>query len=165
MSKPPVLVFLHGLESSGNGTKGCYFAERYPQMLRPDFSGDLSSRLSQLATVVAEAQDLVLVGSSYGGLMATVFAISHPHRVRRLVLLAPALNFPECADYIDSSVSVATHLVIGRDDTVTPEAEVVPVARRLFTDLRLEVVGDDHLLHRTFPTLDWPALLHCREVR
>lgn len=160
-----MLVFLHGLESSGNGSKGRYFAERYPQMLRPDFSGDLSSRLSQLATVVAEAQDLVLVGSSYGGLMATVFAINHPHRVRRLVLLAPALNFPEWADYVDSSVSVATHLVIGRDDAVTPVAEVVPVARRLFTDLCLEVVADDHLLHRTFPTLDWPTLLRCPQVK
>jgi len=42
---------------------------------------------------------------------------------------------------------------------VTPVADVVPIARRIFTDLQLEVVADDHLLHRTFTTLDWASLL------
>ncbi|MDH4321654.1 MAG: alpha/beta fold hydrolase [Desulfobulbaceae bacterium] len=154
-----MLIFLHGLESSGNGTKGRYFAARYPEMLRPDFSGDLSARLAQLKTVAGAAHDLVLVGSSFGGLLATVFALDCPERVRRLILLAPALNFPDFAPYAGRSVAVPTHLVIGRDDTVTPQSEVVPVARRVFADLRLEVVVDDHLLHRVFPGLDWPALL------
>ncbi len=159
-----MLIFLHGLEGSGSGHKGCYFAQRYPEMLRPDFSGDLSSRLAQLATVVAAAQNLVLVGSSYGGLLATVFAQRNPSRVRRLVLLAPALNFPEFAAAGGEQVAVATHLFIGRDDTVTPVAEVVPVARWIFTDLSLEVVADDHLLRQVFPSLAWPSLLQCPAV-
>ncbi|MDH3392592.1 MAG: alpha/beta fold hydrolase [Desulfobulbaceae bacterium] len=153
-----MLIFLHGLESSGSGTKGRYFAQGYPGMLRPDFSGDLAARLVQL-NKVATGQDLVLVGSSYGGLLATVFAMKQPDRVCRLVLLAPAFNFPEFTDYANTPVAVATHIVIGHDDMVTPEAEVVPIARRIFTDLQLEVVDDDHLLHRTFTTLDWASLL------
>ena len=90
-----MLIFLHGLDSSGNGSKGRYFSERYPQMLRPDFSGDLPTRLAQLEEVVGKGEDLLLVGSSYGGLLATVFALNHPGKVQRLVLLAPAFNFPE----------------------------------------------------------------------
>lgn len=157
-----MLIFLHGLESNGNGTKGRYLGQRYPRMLRPDFSGDLAARLAQLAEV-ATGSELVLVGSSYGGMVATVFAMTRPERVRRLVLLAPALNFAEFVRYSDTPVTVATHLVIGRDDLVTPVAEVVPVARQVFTDLQLAVVADDHLLHRTLPTLDWPRLLHLPE--
>lgn len=159
-----MLIFLHGLESSGNGTKGRYFFERYPQMLRPDFSGDLLSRLVQLEEIVAGEDDLVLIGSSYGGLLATVFASKYPDRVRRLVLLAPALNFPEFSLVESGGVTVPVFLVIGRDDTVTPEEEVVSLARRIFTDLRLSVVADDHFLHQTFPELDWRTLLDCPEM-
>ncbi|MDH3392708.1 MAG: alpha/beta fold hydrolase [Desulfobulbaceae bacterium] len=159
-----MLIFLHGLDSSGNGTKGRYFAEQYPKMVRPDFSGDLPTRLAQLEKVAAQKDRLVLVGSSYGGLMATIFAFKYPDRVCRLVLLAPALNFPELSHDAEGQVPVETHLVIGRDDTVTPAGEVVPVARRIFSDLRLSVVDDDHLLHKTFPTLDWPSLLDCPEA-
>ena len=154
-----MLIFLHGLESSGNGTKGRYLGERYPQMLRPDFSGDLAARLARLEKIVAGEDDLVLVGSSYGGLMATVFAGNHPGRVRQLVLLAPALNFPEFRPDENFRVTVPAYLVIGRDDTVTPVAAVEPMARRIFTDLRLSVVADDHLLHHTFSDLAWGSWL------
>ena len=67
--------------------------------------------------------------------------------------------------YAGGRVMVATHLVIGLADMVTPEAEVVPLARRIFADLRLEVVADDHSLHKTFRGLDWPALLQCSGAR
>ncbi len=159
-----MLIFLHGLESSGNGAKGRFFAAGYPEMLRPDFTGDLSARLARLRTVAGAAGDLVLVGSSFGGLLATVFALDCPGRVRRLVLLAPALNFPDFAPYAGGSLAVPTHLVIGRDDTVTPASDVAPIARRVFTDLRLDLVADDHLLHRVFPSLDWPSLLDRRRA-
>ena len=153
-----MLIFLHGLDSSGNGFKGRYFAERYPQMVRPDFSGDLSARLVQLEEIIAGERDLLFVGSSYGGLMATVFALRYPERVRRLVLLAPAFNFPDFVLPEGGRVEVETHLVIGRDDSVTPPDEVTALARQIFTDLRVSLVEDDHLLHKTFPSLDWPSL-------
>ena len=84
--------FLHGLESSSKGTKGRWFAEHFPEMIIPDFSGDLSSRLQSLETVCGDVQNLILVGSSFGGLMATIFAMEHEAQCSRLVLLAPALN-------------------------------------------------------------------------
>jgi len=152
-------IFLHGLDSSGNGTKGRFFARHFPAVLRPDFSGDLAARLAYLETIAAGEAPLLLVGSSYGGLMATFFALTHPARIYRLVLLAPALNFPEFSRRPPGRIAADTRLYIGRDDTVTPPAQVVPAARELFAELRVEEVADDHLLHATFTRLDWQALL------
>lgn len=101
---------------------------------------------------------LILVGSSFGGLMAACFAVRSPERCQRLVLLAPALNF---SAYHPPSrpVHVPTLLVIGEHDTVCPPSLVLPLARATFDQLTVRLEDDDHMLHRTFPTLDWPQLL------
>jgi len=152
-------IFIHGLESSGSGTKGRFFARHFPEVLRPDFSGDLATRMARLHALLAGGAPLVLVGSSYGGLMATLFAMDQPARLHRLVLLAPALNFPEFAAHGTGRVGVETWLYVGRSDTVTPAAAVEAAARQVFVNLHLRLVEDDHLLHAVFPRLDWPSLL------
>ena len=151
-------IFLHGLDSSGSGTKGTYFSRRYPDMLRPDFDGTLRDRLSRLYELSADCTDLVLVGSIFGGLMATSLAINHPERVRRLILLAPALNF---AEYLipRHRIETETIMVIGADDLVTPPDLVVPIAKASFSNLQIELVDDDHLLHHSYQNLDWDHLL------
>jgi len=152
------LIFLHGLDSSGQGTKGQFFARHFPHMLRPDFSGSLDQRMTQLATLCSGSAHLTLIGSSLGGLMATLFAARHPDQFARLILLAPALNY---GDYHPprQPLTVPTTLVIGRDDTVTPPELVLPLARASFSNLEIEVADDDHLLHATFPALPWHRLL------
>jgi pimeloyl-ACP methyl ester carboxylesterase len=84
-------VFIHGLDSSSRGTKGSFFRKRYPQMLMEDYTGPLEERMAKLKASLAGRDSLILVGSSYGGLMAALFALENEARVRRLVLLAPAL--------------------------------------------------------------------------
>lgn len=150
--------FLHGLESSSKGTKGRWFAEHFPEMIIPDFSGDLSSRLQSLETVCGDVQNLILVGSSFGGLMATIFAMEHEAQCSRLILLAPALNFPE---FVLPAVKVAipTKLIIGEHDTVTPPDRVLPLARKAFLDLDVSVGDDDHMLHKVFCELNWKEML------
>lgn len=152
------IFFLHGLDSSGRGTKGSYFARHFPEVICPDFIGSLQERLVQFSAISADHGQLTLIGSSFGGLMATIFASRYPARVKKLVLLAPALNF---ADYTPPAtrLRVPALIVIGRDDTVTPPALVLPLARETFTDLEVQLTADDHLLHDTFVTLDWPKLL------
>jgi len=127
-------------------------------MVRPDFTGPLQERLTQLYRIVADLSDCVVVGSSFGGLMATCLVIDHPKRVRRLILLAPALNFPE---YRIPQCRIETEaiLVIGSADQVTPPEIVVPAARASFARLQLEIVEDDHLLHHTYRDLNWDLLL------
>lgn len=92
---PPPLFFLHGLESSSQGFKARWFRARFPQMRIHDYQGDLHSRLAQLERESQGLDRLILVGSSFGGLMATCHAQRHPGQCAGLVLLAPALNFKE----------------------------------------------------------------------
>lgn len=155
---PPIAFFLHGLDSSIRGTKGQWFRKHFPAVRMHDYQGDLDQRLAQLEAEVAGLDNLILVGSSFGGLMAACFALRHPRQVGRLILLAPALNF---SGYRPPAtlITIPTLLVIGAHDTVCPPDLVMPQARATFSVLEERVVDDDHMLHRTFPTLDWPLLL------
>lgn len=152
-------VFIHGLHGNSQGAKARYFAGRYPSVLLPDFTGDLEHRLTGLRALLAGQDNLVLVGSSFGGLMATIFALEAPTRLRRLVLLAPALNSPEFAPWQGRTCGVETHLYVGTEDEITPAAALEPVARATFNDLHFTVLADDHRLQHTFTTLPWPTLL------
>ena len=155
---PATAFFLHGLDSSIEGTKGQWFREHFPAVQMQDYQGDLEQRLGQLEAQVAGRDNLILVGSSFGGLMAACFALGHPGLCLRLILLAPALNY--CAFQPPSRpLVVPTLLVIGTQDTVCPPEQVLPLARTTFQALEERVADDDHMLHRTFPVLDWQHLL------
>ncbi len=153
------MFFLHGLDSSSKGTKGRWFARHFPEMCIPDFQGDLTKRISALEALCRGCDKLVLVGSSFGGLMATCFAMRHPNRCQSLVLLAPALNFPEFSPP-EEKIAVPTSLFIGRQDTVTPPDKVLPLAKQSFSQLQIFSYDDDHMLHNSFEELDWDKLLH-----
>lgn len=152
-------VFIHGLESTSQGTKGVYFRERYPDMIINDYTGYLDERLVKLAADLTGKDDLILVGSSYGGLMAAIYACRHPDRIRRLILLAPAINLEEFAPFAGRALTVPVHLYHGRRDDVVPPEAVRDVAARTFPRLTYRLVDDDHSLHETFPLMPWPELL------
>ena len=153
---PP--IFLHGLESSGQGHKARLIRTLVPGLHCPDFSGSLSERMSQLEPILAAEPEWVIVGSSFGGLMAALWTLAHPQRVRRLVLLAPALHRPEF-DTACPPVSVPTLLVHGQQDTVVPPDLVEARARAAFSNLTVERVEDDHRLSATSQRMDWATLL------
>ena len=152
-------IFLHGLESSSRGAKATFFRALCPEMMIPDFRGTLSERMTALRAILAGQENIMLLGSSFGGLMATIYAMSQSDTVDRLILLAPALNFPELSNYPGRRLEIPTWMIIGKADTVTPPAEVVPVAEKIFTVLHYYEVDDDHLLARTFRKLDWESML------
>jgi len=152
-------VFIHGLESTSQGTKGIYFRERYPEMIIEDYVGPLEARLEKLEAVLAGKEGLILVGSSYGGLMAAIYACRHPEKIRRLILLAPAINLEEFEPYAGQFLTMPVHLYHGRQDDVVPPGEVRPVADAVFSDLIYHLVEDDHSLHETFPGMPWEELL------
>lgn len=152
------IFFLHGLDSSGNGTKGRFLAANFPQVVRPDFTGTLGERLKQFSKLCQPMRSLILIGSSYGGLMATCYAISNPQTVARLILLAPALNYEDYGPPA-SPLAIPALVVIGRYDTVTPPDLVVPLAEATFSNLRIRIEDDDHMLHNSFTTLDWEKML------
>jgi pimeloyl-ACP methyl ester carboxylesterase len=151
-------VFIHGLDSSSRGTKGSFFRERYPGMLMEDYQGSLEERMAKLEKELSGKRDLILVGSSYGGLMAAIFACRNESRVRRLILLAPALvhaDFSDCR----RPLQIPVILYHGRFDDVVPPGPARQIATRLFANLDHHIVEDDHNLHKIFPELDWDTLL------
>ena len=152
-------VFIHGLESSSRGTKGTFFRERYPDMIIEDYVGPFSRRMETLERFLAGKDDLILVGSSYGGLMAAVYACLHEERVNELILLAPALHLEPYEHYHETQLRMPVTLFHGLGDEVVPLDKVRAIAERLFVNLKFNVVDDDHTLHKTFPTLDWDMLL------
>ena len=152
-------IFLHGLESSSKGAKASFLRLLFPDMLIPDFKGNLSERMASLQTILAGRKNVIIAGSSFGGLMATLYAMENQDAVGRLVLLAPALNFPEFSEYKIKSIEVPTRMIIGCDDNVTPVQEVLPLARKIFTDLNYDEVADGHMLAETFRNFDWQTLL------
>ena len=85
-------IFIHGLESGNQGTKSLFFREKFPDMIIPDFKGDLATRMDKLNKVLKGRFDINMVGSSFGGLMAVLFAMQDETRLKRIILLAPAIN-------------------------------------------------------------------------
>ena len=152
-------IFIHGLESSRRGTKGTYFTRHIPGMIVDDFPGGFTERMTKLKSLLADSASCILVGSSYGGLMATVYALEHPLIINRLILLAPALTLPELDPSPDQTINCPVILYHGDHDDVVPPDAVRSIAERLCTNLDYHRVDDDHSLHRTFSRLDWEALL------
>jgi pimeloyl-ACP methyl ester carboxylesterase len=155
----PIRVFIHGLESSSQGTKGVYFREKFPDMIIEDFPGPFGTRMDKLNHLLSEKSDLILVGSSYGGLMAAVYAFKNEPKVRKLILLAPALNLEEFKPYLERSLHIPAMVYHGRRDDVVPPESVHEIARKVFKNLQHSLVEDDHSLHDTFGGMDWDRLL------
>ena len=155
----PLRIFIHGLESNNQGTKAVYFRKHFPDMLTPNFPGSLDERMADLRALLSGESDIILVGSSFGGLMASIFVMENEPRVKRLVLLAPAVNLMEFSPYRNRKIQVPVHIYHGRQDEVIPLEDVQSVARQVFSDLTFHSVDDDHYLHKTFEKIDWDTLL------
>ena len=152
-------IFIHALEVSSKGTKGVFFEELFPDMVLPTFRGALPERLEKLDRVLSGKTDIRMVGSSFGGLMGTLFTMKYPARVKRLVLLAPAIHVIYDAPAEIRKIDISVTLYHGNQDEVIPIDGVEKVAHEIFEKLSFHAVEDDHFLHRTFKTLDWKSLL------
>jgi pimeloyl-ACP methyl ester carboxylesterase len=97
-------LYLHGFLSGPESIKGKYFAEQMESLgislVRLDLKGEhpeemtLTSQLKILEEEIARISGtVVLLGSSLGAYLALLAAERH-RNVRRLVLIAPAFEFP-----------------------------------------------------------------------
>ena len=105
-ARGPVVVAVHGLSTpcevwgpvaEGLGTLGyrVLVYDLYGRGLSDPATGrqDAAFFLRQLDDLIADqglGSDLTLMGYSMGGAIATAFAATHPERMKRLILLAPA---------------------------------------------------------------------------
>lgn len=152
-------IFIHGLESSGQGTKGLFFKNRFPEMLTPDFTGDLAERMIRLDRILEGRSGIKIVGSSFGGLMASLYAMKHESRVNRLILLAPALNLIGFSGIETKKIDTPVWVFHGEKDEVIPLETVEKTAQSLFNNLVFNRVKDNHVLKDTFKDMDWNELL------
>jgi pimeloyl-ACP methyl ester carboxylesterase len=158
-------VLLHGLEGSSQGYKANYLRSVIPGLLTPDFRGSLSERMEQLDAIFGEETDWTVIGSSFGGLMGALFTCQHPHQVSRLILLAPALIWPEFAADPPTPVANPTVIFHGDRDEVIPLGLVQTLAERVFINLQFNVVRDDHRLHKTVLSIDWKGLIAGEDIQ
>jgi pimeloyl-ACP methyl ester carboxylesterase len=99
-----MVIYLHGFASSSHSGKATYLGERLrargidvvtPDLNLPDFSTlTITRMLDQVKALIdAASGPVTLFGSSLGGYVAVNAAARWPDRVRKMVLLAPALDF------------------------------------------------------------------------
>jgi pimeloyl-ACP methyl ester carboxylesterase len=157
------LIFIHGLEGSSQGVKASLLRELFPGLLTPDFRGSLDVRMTALNEVLGQNTGWTIVGSSFGGLMGALFACQHPQQLRKLVLLAPALIWPDFVALASASsparVELPTVIYHGTRDELIQLDQVRSLAKLVFSDLDFHAVDDDHGLYKTVHEIDWISLL------
>ncbi len=159
MKSIPRRLFIHGLDSSSQGIKATHLKQLFADILTPDFHGSLEDRMAQLSNVIGRKHGWSIVGSSFGGLMAAYYACWHPRQVTKLILLAPALIWPDFTASPPPPIELPVIIYHGRKDTLIPLEPVKSIAKQVFHNLEFHCVEDDHSLHQTFFQLDWQELL------
>jgi predicted esterase len=152
-------IFIHGQESSSQGTKGIFFRNLFPEMIIPDFSGDVSERMLKLEELLRDKEGITMIGSSLGGLMAALYSFENKERIKKLILLAPAINLSEFNPYLSKTISIPVYVFHGREDEIIPIKDIQDISRKVFTNLNFSVLDDDHRLSKKFTSIDWPDLL------
>ncbi|MFX0003895.1 MAG: alpha/beta fold hydrolase [Candidatus Hodarchaeota archaeon] len=162
------IIFIHGLESSGKGFKGKLLRKCLPECIAPDFkeynpnvsvNSLLEIRMEQLFSILKEKSPWIIIGSSFGGLMGTLFTCQNPEKVLKLILLAPYLSHPKLNPELYSKVNVPVVVYHGKDDKIVSLNQSRAIAEKLFKDLKYNVVEDNHSLHKTVVNLDWKNLI------
>ena len=153
------LVFIHGLESTAQGNKAQYFRKYFPQMIIEDYLNDFDTRMRKLRMVLTGKSNLIIVGSSFGGLMAAKYALESEDKMKKMILIAPAINLKEFPSVIEKKLQIPVVLYHGRCDDVVDPYIVKDIAMKAFENLEHHLVDDDHSLSKIFPQLDWGKLL------
>ena len=153
------IIFIHGQESSSLGTKGLFFREHFPEMIIPDFTSAVASRMSKLNEILLGKKAVIMIGSSLGGLMAALYAFQNQDKIKKLILLAPALNLPEFTPYLRETLSLPVYVFHGRNDELIPVQQIQKIAKTVFSNLTFTLLDDEHRLSRKFTSIDWHKLI------
>ncbi len=162
------IIFIHGLKSSGKGFKGTYLKSLFPDILTPNFKkfkktlyleSLLKERMRQLDSILTRRNLWVIIGSSFGGLMATLYAHRYPEKIERLILLAPLLAPPLLQIDNILPLTIPTIIFHGKYDEIAQYKASRKQAYHLFTNLEFNTTEDHHDLNKTVTTLNWSKLI------
>jgi len=162
------IIFIHGLESSGEGYKGQLLRKALPGCLTPNFTpytpkipiiNLLKERMEQLIPILNDKEKWIVIGSSFGGLMGTLYTLKYPLKVSKLILLAPYLSNQELDPKKYTPVDVPVIVFHGNQDNIVPINLSRARAEKLFTNLVYNIVDDDHSLQKTVQALEWKKII------
>ncbi|MDG1545269.1 MAG: alpha/beta fold hydrolase [Candidatus Poseidoniia archaeon] len=149
-----MLIWAHGLWGSPNGSKVTAIRESGIEVISPDFNNmELEERIDILNEIVSK-EEVVLAGSSYGGLACALVAQQQPEQVKGMLLLAPALHLPETPNDVPEDLVAPNNFPVTIIHSFTDE--IVPISaskdyiKRSGNNLRLIEVEDSHVLENSF---------------
>ncbi len=147
----PRLVFLHGLESGPYGSKYQALRGIDPEIISPDCEGiqDIDDRMVVIRDELEGIERMVLVGSSFGGLAALLFAEmpENRDRVAGCLLCAPAISLAKPGQL--EWVPQRTIVLQGTQDDLVPWEESAAFCQK--HGLQFVKVDDDHRLSNSRP--------------
>lgn len=139
--------FIHGLESSPQGTKAQLLAQHFTALTPAMDTADFAACIEVQAAALASFQPDVLVGSSFGGAVAVALVQRAVWRGPTLLLAQAAFHYPVPRQLPDG---VRVWLVHGRGDDIVDIEDSRQLARTGSPGLvRLIEVDDDHPLSVT----------------
>jgi pimeloyl-ACP methyl ester carboxylesterase len=169
------LVLIHGANDQA-GTwfpiAGALAATR--RVIIPDLAGHGESEpasgplpitlfLEELEAVLSAERDLVLVGNSLGGWLASLFALRHPSRVSHLVLeTAGGISRPLASELVARDRDEAL-VILGKvhgPAFVPPEWVIDALLARAEDSPMLRITGvEEHILDAHLPQLTMPVTM------
>ena len=148
-----MLLWAHGLWGSPNGSKITAIRDSGIKAITPDFNEmELIDRV-ELIKKEMERGDIVLAGSSWGGLACALAAQDKPEKMKGLLLLAPALAFPEPPNEDPEKLLAPKDFPVTIIHSVTDD--IVPIKsskdylRRSGDNVKLIEVEDSHVLENS----------------
>ena len=148
-----MLLWAHGLWGSPNGSKITAIRDNGIEAISPDFNEmELIDRV-ELIKKEMERGDIVLAGSSWGGLACALAAQDKPEKMKGLLLLAPALAFPEPPNEDPEKLLAPKDFPVTIINSVTDD--IVPIKsskdylRRSGDNVKLIKVEDSHVLENS----------------
>jgi len=159
------IFYIHGYLSTPDGGKGTILKQglgAVPIKYRDDPPEELVIRdcLDEIKKVIQNQDEIVLIGSSLGGFLASEIAFDFPNRIHQLILLNPAVIPPEVdiksisdmpfrilqdmKDHRLFTSKLKTKITIfsATEDTVVSPEWVIRFAQ--FQEATVQFLSDDH---------------------
>ena len=162
-----MLVWAHGLWGSPNGSKITAIRESGIDVISPDFNKmELIDRVELIEKTI-ESGDFVLAGSSWGGLACALAAQRKPAKIKGLLLLAPALHYPEHPndnpENLIAPENIPVTIIHSTTDDIVPIKASKDYLERSKENVKLIEVDDNHVLENSIELIISEAkkLLNC----
>ena len=148
-----MLVWAHGLWGSPNGSKITAIRESGIEVISPDFNEmELIDRVKLIEKTI-ESGNIVLAGSSWGGLACALAAQRTPEKIKGLLLLAPALQYPEPPNNNPENLVAPENIPVTIIHSITDD--IVPISaskdyiERSKDNVKLIEIEDSHVLENS----------------